>query len=214
MKLSRTPVVLLVSMGLWGAACRDRPAPPAATTSAATTPTPATPPSATVERLPIRPDASTIGFVGRKITASHDGRFAQFSGTIELDAAHVENSRVNVEIQMASVQIEPERLRNHLVSPDLFNVAQFPTATFASTALRAGGADGASHTMTGNLTLHGQTRSISFPARVVVGERAVTASAEFSINRREFGIIYPGMPDDLIQDQVTIRLSLTAPRGS
>ncbi len=204
--------VCLVTVG--APACRDRPAAPAATTSAATTPTTAPAPSATAERLPIRPDASTIGFVGRKITASHDGRFTQFSGTIELDPAQVERSRVNVEIQMASVQIEPARLRGHLVSPDLFNVAQFPTATFASTALRAGGADGASHTMTGNLTLHGQTRSVTFPARINVNERAVTATAEFSINRQDFGITYPGMPDDLIQDQVTIRLNLTAPRGS
>jgi hypothetical protein len=58
------------------------------------------------------------------------------------------------------------------------------------------------------------TRAITFPARVSVGPRAVSTTAEFSINRREFGIVYPGMPDDLIQDAVTIRLNLTAPRGS
>lgn len=214
MKLLTRWVVVCALAGSSVLACQNRPAPPAATTTAAATPAATPPAAANVERLPLRPDVSTIGFVGRKITASHDGRFAQFSGTIELDPARVENSRVTVEIQMASVQIEPPRLRGHLLSPDLFNVAQFPTATFTSTAIQAGGADGASHTLTGNLTLHGVTRAITFPARVSVGPRAVSTTAEFSINRREFGIVYPGMPDDLIQDAVTIRLNLTAPRGS
>lgn len=197
---------------------------PAATTSAPiTTPTPAangnaaptanTPPPAGTTRLALSPATSRVEFVGRKVTASHEGRFDQFTGTLDLDPEHVENSRVNLVIQMGSVQVEPARLRNHLMSPDLFNVAQFPTATFTTTSIRPGGAEGATHTVTGNLTLHGQTRSVTFPARLAVTPAAATATAEFTINRRDFGIIYPGMPDDLIRDDVTIRLNLNAPRS-
>lgn len=194
---------------------------PAATTTAPVTapatntaaPTANTPPPAGTQRLNLSPATSRIEFVGRKVTASHEGRFEQFTGTLDLDPEHLENSRVNVVIQMGSVQIEPARLRGHLLSPDLFNVAQFPTATFTTTSIRPGGADGATHTVTGNLTLHGQTRGVTFPARLAVTPAAATATAEFTINRRDFGIIYPGMPDDLIRDDVTIRLNLNAPRS-
>ncbi len=217
----RRSLALALTLAALGA-CKETPSAPAATTTApVTAPTPspnapaapeATPPAGT-QRLTLSPASSRIEFVGRKVTASHEGRFNQFSGSLDLNPEHVEESRVNVVIQMNSVQVEPERLRGHLMSPDLFNVAQFPTATFTTTSIRPGGADGATHTVTGNLTLHGQTRGVTFPARIAVTPAAATATAEFTINRREFGIIYPGMPDDLIRDDVTIRLNLSAPRS-
>jgi polyisoprenoid-binding protein YceI len=157
-----------------------------------------------------------VGFTGAKVTASHDGTFGDFSGTIEL-APEITDSRVHVTIQMASLAIEPERLRGHLLSPDLFGVEQFPTATFESTRIVADtasqvGGQPATHAITGNLTLHGQTRAITFPAIVAVSDAEVTANAEFVIDRRDFGIVYPGLPDDLIRDQVVVRFRVRAPR--
>jgi len=66
--------------------------------------------------------------------------------------------------------------------------------------------------ISGDLTLHGVTRQISFPATASATETEVSATAEFSINRQDFGIAYPGMPDDLIRDLVVIKLSLALPR--
>ena len=66
--------------------------------------------------------------------------------------------------------------------------------------------------ITGDLTLHGVTKRISFPATVAVSDAQVQASSEFSINRKDFGINYPGMQDDLIRDLVVIKLSLALPR--
>ena len=193
-------------------ACND----PAADTTAARVEAPAEPAPApaagTRASLTLDAARSSVGFTGAKVTASHDGRFDQFSGTMEHDAAQLENSTVRITIQMASVQIEPERLRGHLQSPDLFDVERFPTATFESTRIVAGG-ESATHTVTGNLTLHGQTRSITFPATIEASAAEVHARAEFSINRRDFGIVYPGMPDDLIRDNVVIRFDVHFPRG-
>ncbi len=67
--------------------------------------------------------------------------------------------------------------------------------------------------MTGNLTLHGQTRAITFPANITLSVAEMHATAEFTINRRDFGIVYPGMPDDLIRDGVVIRFDVRAPRS-
>lgn len=186
---------------------------PAAPTAA---PTPAAP-AAARQTLTIAADRSSVGFTGAKVTGSHDGTFRQFAGTIEL-APEITASSVAVTIQVGSLAIEPERLQGHLLSPDLFDAPQFPTATFASSEIVAGGTGNVgdvpvTHTVTGNLTLHGQTRSISFPAHIESSPTEVSARAEFTINRRDFGIVYPGMPDDLIRDEVVIRFDVHAPRS-
>jgi polyisoprenoid-binding protein YceI len=93
------------------------------------------------------------------------------------------------------------------MSPDFFDVETYPTTTFNSTSIESA-TEG--FTITGNLELHGVTKSISFPASIGVGEGQVTAEAEFFIKRNDFGIVYPGKPDDLIRDEVVIKLSLVA----
>ena len=203
---------LLLTAAITLTACPDpaADAPAAEVRPAAETSDPV-PAAAGTETLTIDRATSSVGFTGAKVTASHDGRFTEFAGTIDLDPARVEASRVRVTIQMASVQIDPDRLRGHLLSPDFFDAERIPTATFESTRIAAGG-EGGTHTITGNLTLHGVTREISFPANVEVGDREVRARAEFSINRRDFDIVYPGMPDDLIRDGVVIRFDVRAPR--
>ena len=188
-----------------------------ATVTETTTTPPTTPPTTARQSLAIDRAGSSVGFTGAKVTGSHDGTFTDFSGTVELGASIPESS-VRVTIQMASVQIEPERLLNHLRSPDFFDVERFPTATFESSAITEGGSGSvggqpATHTVTGTLALHGQTRAVSFPAIITLAPGEVTARAEFSINRRDFEIVYPGMPDDLIRDEVVIRFSIRAPRS-
>lgn len=181
-------------------------------------PTPTTAPSAPARTtLTIDRAGSEVGFTGAKITDSHTGTFSDFSGTIELGAT-IPESRVSVAIQIASLVIEPARLHGHLLSPDLLDAAGFPTATFESTSITEGatGTVGdlpATHTVTGNLTLHGQTRSITFPAIIAMTDTEVTSSAEFVIDRMTFGIVYPGMPDDLIRPEVVVRFRVRAPRG-
>ena len=74
-------------------------------------------------------------------------------------------------------------------------------------------AKGATHTITGNFDLHGVKKSISFPATIQRRLRLMfQLNAEFSINRKDFGIDYPGKADDLIRDGVVIKLTIKAPR--
>ncbi len=168
----------------------------------------ATPDDATASSLAINPSNSKVEFVGAKVTASHPGGFTDFSGELELGDP-IEQSAINLTIQTASLYADKEKLTKHLKSPDFFDVAKFPTATFQSTEIRkeAGG-----HTVSGDLTLHGVTKRISFPATIDASESQVSANAEFSINRKDFGINYPGMQDDLIRDLVVIKLGLKLPR--
>jgi len=168
------------------------------------------PNTAAAGSLAIKPSNSKIEFVGAKVTASHEGGFTDFSGEVEVGDP-VESSTIELTIQTASLFADKEKLTKHLKSPDFFDVGKFPTATFRSTEIKK---DGAGHKISGDLMLHGVTKSISFPATISVTDSAVRANAEFSINRQDFGIAYPGMPDDLIRDLVVIKLSLNLSRQS
>lgn len=158
--------------------------------------------------------SSKLDWTGAKVTAKHDGSFQKFDGTVSFVAGAPEKSSVTVDIDAASLTTTPEKLVGHLKSADFFDVAKFPKASFASTSIKAGGEKGATHTVTGNLTLKGTTKSITFPATVRAEGDRVKVNAEFAINRKDFGLVYPGMPDDLIRDDVVIKLAIDAKKSS
>ena len=153
---------------------------------------------------------STLAFVGAKITRKHDGAFNVFSGAIELAEGDLAKSVVTLEIAMGSLTSDDPKLTSHLKSPDFFDVEKFPKASFRSTRIEAGGEGGATHTVTGNLTVHGTTKSIRFPAWLKVAKTGLDARTEFVIDRRDFGVVYPGMKDDLIKDEVLLRATIRA----
>ena len=100
-----------------------------------------------------------------------------------------------------------------LQSGDFFDVKKFPKASFGSTSIVPDTAKGANaYTVTGDLELRGARKSVTFPATIVVSTSDVTVNSEFSINRKDFGIVYAGKADDLIRDDVVIKLDLKAPR--
>jgi len=183
---------------------------PAAPAAAPTTTAPAAPsaPAAGASAFAIDHAVSKVEFVGAKVTGKHDGGFKAFKGTIEANPADLTTAKVNLEIDMASTWSDSEKLTKHLMAPDFFDVAKFPTTTFTSTEVKTG-ADGKA-TITGDLTLHGVTKKISFPATVTATKDSVTAKAEFGLNRKDFNIVYPGKPDDLIKDEVLMKLDITA----
>ena len=154
---------------------------------------------------------SRVEWVGAKVTGKHDGGFKSFRGTVKLDPAAPEKGTVSVEIDTASLFTDNDKLEGHLKSADFFDVEKHPKASFVSTS--ASKADG-KWKITGNLTLHGVTKSITFPADVRVGSASVDVDAEFAINRKDFGIVYAGKPDDLIRDDVVIKLAIRATKQS
>ncbi len=215
--ITRT-ALLIAALGL--AACKD----PSKDTAKATVTEPAkavaavaaveAPSAAGQETLPITSENSKIAFTASKVTGSHEGGFNAFSGSLQLNPAKTEASRLDIDIQMGSVFTDSERLTGHLKTADFFLIEQHPTAKFVSTEIKTGGENGATHTITGNLTLRGVTKTISFPANVTVAANAVTAKAEFALPRLQFGIAYAGKADDLIRDNVIIKLDVTAPRSA
>ena len=158
---------------------------------------------------------SSIGFVGKKITGSHAGGWKTFSGTVHLPATGgVAGGQVKATIAMASTFSDSEKLTGHLRSPDFFDAAQFPETTFISTGVApiAGSAD--FYDVTGNLTFHGVEKGVRFPATIAVAGDTVTVKANFLLDRKAFGVVYPGKPDDLIKDDVELTFNLVAKKAA
>jgi polyisoprenoid-binding protein YceI len=163
--------------------------------------------------LPVTPENSKIEFTGSKVTGKHDGGFRAFSGKIELIGDRPEDSRVSVEIDMNSIYTDTDGLTDHLKTSDFFDVEKYPKASFVSTRITPDAAKGAgNYTVTGNLEMRGVKREVSFPAAISVNDKAVEVKTEFAINRKDFQILYAGKADDLIRDDVVIRLDLNASR--
>lgn len=152
--------------------------------------------------------ASQVLFVGSKVTGSHSGGFKAFTGYFTIkDGAPVGNDH-KVVIDMKSTFTDAEKLTSHLKSPDFFDVEKFPESTFDITGIKKD--SDTAYTVSGNFTLHGQTKNISFPATVSQSGDSVKIDAKFDINRKDFGIVYAGKTDDLIRDEVVIELKLEA----
>ena len=93
------------------------------------------------QKYQITAQNSKIEFTASKVVGSESGSFKDFSGVIEF-AGQPEKSRVNVTINMASVSTAEEGLTKHLQTPDFFDVAKFPQATYTSTEIKPGGERG------------------------------------------------------------------------
>lgn len=166
-------------------------------------------PSVAGQKYLITTENSKIEFIGAKVTGQHNGSFKKFSGEIDY-AGQVEKSRVSIAIDTDSLETDTPDLTKHLKTADFFDVAKYPQATFQSTEIKPGGEKGASHTITGNLQLHGVTKSITFPATINVGAGDIGVESNFAINRKDFGINFAGATDNLIRDDVVLTLHVKA----
>lgn len=151
---------------------------------------------------------STVEWVGAKVTGDHKGGFKTFTGKLFLTPDN-KLAKISFEVDTTSVFSDDEKLTGHLQAADFFDTAQFPKASFETSSVAEGSTvEGYTHTVTGNFTIRGVTKGITFPANFKVEGDSVDAKSEFTINRKDFGINYAGKADDLIKDDVLLKLSL------
>ena len=138
----------------------------------------------------IDPGHADVAFTGRHFKVR--GRFPDVRGAVVV-GENLEDSHVDVTIGMASVESGNPTRDEHLRSAELFDVERFPEATFRSTSVAWRGRGGV---VTGDLTIHGVTRSVdldvSFEGYVRDpwgGDRAIF-SATTEVNREDFGVTW------------------------
>jgi polyisoprenoid-binding protein YceI len=213
------------------AACTDAPDSDSATTGEAKSVDSAG--SAGGETYNVDPASSKVEFIGTKVTGFHLGEIKIKSGALAVNDGNITGG--NFVMDMTSLDIHggsdtaaDNKLEGHLKSPDFFEVQANPEATFVVTSVKPFSGSvtdtvdkrqeaiskykvsNPTHTISGNLTIKGVTKNIEFPAQVSVSPNSVDALAKFNIDRREWNIVYPGKPDDLIRDQVHLGIALKA----
>jgi len=166
--------------------------------------------AATPGLLAIDTAASKLEFVGsKKVGGSHNGGFKAFTGLFQLADGKPELKGLDVEIDTNSIYSDDEKLTGHLKAKDFFEVAAFPYAKFVTTEITPGGEKGATHTIVGNLTLHGVVKSIKIPAVVKVEGDSASIKSEFALNKNDFGMTYAG-PGGVIREDVVVKLDIKA----
>ncbi len=155
-------------------------------------------------KFPLTGDNTLIQFVGTKPDGKHEGGFKTVKGTATVSGVDVSTLKLALEIDMDSTYTDDPKLTAHLKSPDFFDVKANPKSKFATTKVER---TGEGYTITGDLTLNGKTRSLTFPAKLFLLDGTLLLEAEFRINRNDFGISYG---KGKIDDQVTLKVSLKA----
>lgn len=178
-------------------------------------------------------NASKLEWIGTKVTGYHTGSIKIKSGTLRASGDSLTGG--NFVFDMKSLAVtgpagsdakSNEKLLGHLKSDAFFDVDKFPEAQFEITSVKpfTGTVTDSndvrqesinnyrvanpSHLVSGNLTIKGVAKNIEFPALVTITSTAVEAVAKFNIDRTQWGIVYPGKPDDLIRNEIHLGISV------
>lgn len=180
--------------------------------------------AATAQDFMVDVNASNLAWTGKKVTGQHDGTIKLSNGKFKVESGNITAGKFTIDMSsianndLAEAPDMQKKLLGHLSSPDFFNVAEHPTASFEITKVSAltGDASGATHTISGNLTIKGISKEITFPAKVSMSDGSFSAEADFNIDRTEWDIRYGSgkffedLGDKTIYDDINLKLALAA----
>ncbi|KAA3622175.1 MAG: YceI family protein [Bacteroidetes bacterium] len=215
----------VLSILLFFFACNNAPAGEEAPAGEAQSTTTAKP-TAGSEAFTVDPDASNVAWKATKLMGGgHNGAINISAGTVHVENGEVVagsftidmNSIVDLDLEDLSMKSD---LESHLKSGDFFDVANHPTATFEITeAVPSSENSNGRQSITGNLTIKGITKSISFYAKVAGSETGVSASTgSFVIDRTEWDVMFNSgalgtAKDKIINDKVALDITIVASRN-
>jgi polyisoprenoid-binding protein YceI len=160
---------------------------------------------------------STIGFTVHQFLGTTRGKFTRFSGKIDIDREHPENSSVIAQIKVSSIDTRIKKRDDHLRSPEFFDVEKFPHITFKSRSVKRTGPE--SGDILGDLTMHSVTRPITLHVKLLtpINETSRTrwAITTEPISRRDFNLMFASAAEAVsgISQTVAINIEVEAKRA-
>lgn len=160
---------------------------------------------------------STIGFSVHQFLGATRGKFTKFTGKIEIDREHPENSSVSARIDVRSIDTGIQKRDNHLRSAEFFNVEKYPEITFKSRSVKQTGAQAGD--IMGDLTMHGVTKPITLHVKLLSSPNdskqtrwSVTTEP---LKRREFNLMFAQAAEAMsgISQSVAVNIEIEATRG-
>ena len=160
---------------------------------------------------------SAIHFWVRHMVISKvHGRFAKWSGAIQLDEQDLTRSSVDVRIEAASIDTQVADRDTHLKSADFLDVAKYPELTFRSKRIEKAGEG---YRVVGDLELHGVTREVVLDAEFAGtgkdpwGNQRAGFSAKASLDRRDYGLVWNAALETggvLVSDKIKLEFDISA----
>ena len=160
--------------------------------------------SAAETKYSLNGDNTKIVFTGTKTNGKHDGGFKKITGTATINDGDVSTLKIETDIDTDSIYSDDTKLTAHLRTPDFFAVKDNPKATFKTTKVEK---SDKGFNVTGDLTMLGKTKSVTFPATINVAGDTLNLNAEFKIDRSNWGMTYG---KNIIDNMVNIKLSVAA----
>lgn len=167
----------------------------------------------------VDPSHSGLNFTVKHLMVSKvRGRFASFSGTLNIAADPLQSS-VTAQADVASVTTGDTGRDEHLRSGDFFEAEKFPTISFASTKIET---DGDDFVLYADLTIKGVTKNVKFElefdgvGKDPWGNTKAGFSAEAEINRKDFGLEWNAALETggvLVGEKVKIQLDIQASKA-
>jgi polyisoprenoid-binding protein YceI len=174
-------------------------------------------PSFAADTYAVDASHSEVSFQVRHLVTNVRGRFNDFNGTINLDPANLEKSKVEFRVKAASIDTANEDRDKHLRAEDFFHAEKYPEITFKSNSIKKTGKD--TYAVTGDFTMRGVTRRITLPvtylgtARDPWGNDKAGFETAITLDRKEYGIVWNAAVDNggvILGDDVKIAINLEA----
>ncbi len=153
---------------------------------------------------------------GSKVTGKHNGTVNIKSGSLMVKGTELVGGSFVIDMNsISTTDLKGDmkaKLDGHLKTGDFFEADKFPEGKFEITGVKAeAGENGATHKVSGNLTLKDKSFGVEIPATITMENGAATISTpQFVINRQNWGINFTGKKDDLISNDMGIKLNFTA----
>ncbi|HET8930423.1 MAG TPA: YceI family protein [Acidimicrobiales bacterium] len=170
----------------------------------------------------IDPTHSSFGFVARHAMVTKvRGTFDDFTATGHLDAEDPSKSKINVSIDVASVDTGVEQRDDHLRTNDFFDAPNHPTVTFDSTSIEA--VDASNFRVTGDLTVKETTKPVTFnlelsgPVTDPWGNTRIGLEGSLKVNRKDWGLNWNTALETggvLVSEKVTLTFDVAATKDA
>jgi polyisoprenoid-binding protein YceI len=167
--------------------------------------------SALVGAAPLKTDPakSSVSATFKQMGVPVEAKFKQFSAQIDYDAAKPAASKATVEIMTASLDLGDPEYNKEVTKKEWFNAAQFPKASFVSTAIAPAGAGKLN--VSGKLSIKGRSADVSFPLSVKTEGGKQVFEGQLPIRRLAFNIGEGEWKDtSMVADEVVIKFRVAA----
>jgi len=152
---------------------------------------------------------SSVAAVFKQMEVPVESNFKRFTAQIDYDAAHPDKASARVDIDTASFDIGTPEYNKEIAKKEWFNSAQFPKASFVSTAIKPAGVGKLN--VAGKLTIKGRTQDVSFPLSVKPNGGKQVFEGQLPIRRLAFNIGEGEWKDTgIVADEVVIKFRVAA----